>query len=93
MDRLENYFKAYNPDFKPFFETRLKARMDSLKNEVNYEKLYNRFFKRVLVSGFAAIAAILVVIFIMNGSLEFDSILGVKDLSVENSIVLSLADL
>ena len=86
-------FKNYDRDFKPFFETRLIARLEKDRKEARYELVYNRFFKRVVYSGFIAIAAILLVIFVMNGSLGVDSLLGVKDLSVENSLVLSLADL
>lgn len=92
-NNLEQFLNDYQPDFKPFFETRLKAKLESFRNEATYERLYNRFFKRFVLSGFAAIAAILIVIFVMNGSLGLDALLGVKDLSVENSIVMSLADL
>ncbi|MFB6316951.1 hypothetical protein [Saccharicrinis sp. FJH54] len=92
-ENFDVLLKNYDRDFRPFFETRLKARLDKDRKETRYEIVYNRFFKRVVYSGFVAIAAILLAIFVMNGSLGMDSLLGVKDLSVENSLVLSLADL
>ncbi|MFB6342703.1 hypothetical protein ACE1ET_13325 [Saccharicrinis sp. FJH62] len=92
-ENLDVLFKNYDRDFKPFFETRLKARFEKDNKEARYEMVYNRFFKRIVYSGFIAIAAILLALFVMNGSLGVDSLIGVKDLSVENSLVLSLADL
>lgn len=90
--KMEHLFKDYNPDFKPFFETRLRAKLDALKNDVKVLKLYDHFFRRLVVSGIVTIAAMLVLIFIINGSLSIDSILGLEDLSLENSIMLSMTD-
>ena len=90
--KMEHLFKDYDPDFNPFFETRLMAKLDALKNDVKVLKMYDLFFRRVAVSGILTIAAILVLIFIINGSLSIDSILGVKELSLENSLMLSMTD-
>jgi hypothetical protein len=92
-DDLKRLLEAYEPDFKPFFETRLKAKMFKIKKDQDYSGMYDRFFKRVVYSGFAAVAAILLVIFISNGSLGIDALMGVKDLSLEQSLALSLAGL
>lgn len=89
---IDDILGSYQPDFSPFFDTRLKARLDAIKNDVKEIRLYDRFFKRVAFTGIAAIAAMLVLIFFINGSLSVDAILGVKELSLENSLMLSMAD-
>jgi hypothetical protein len=92
VNKIEKFLENYQPDFSPFFETRLLAKIESFNNEFKVISLYNRFFSKVLYSGITVIAAILIVIFILNGSLSMDSLLGVKDLSPENTLMISMAD-
>ena len=86
-------FKNYDPDFKPFFENRLAAKIETLGEQADVMSLYDGLFKKVLYSGALTIAAILVLIFLINGSLSFDSLLGVKQISVENAMAMSLANI
>lgn len=88
---MEQYFNNYSPDFKPFFETRLMARLDRLTGSKSVDSIYSLFFRRFVYSGFAAIAAVLLVIFITNGNLGIDSLLGVEDLNIENAIAMAIS--
>lgn len=88
---MEQYLKNYSPDFQPFFETRLMARIEKLSGLSSVDSIYSLFFRRFVYSGFAAIAAILIVIFIMNGNLGVDSLLGVEEMNIENAIAMAIS--
>ena len=93
MNETNKLFENYSRDFKPFFETRLNAKLLKQKEEKQVTTLYNSAFKKVMFSGFAAVAAILLVIFMLNGTLNLDALMGVKDLTIEQSLALTIAEL
>jgi hypothetical protein len=57
-----------------------------ISNEVEFVKSMNFVFKRIALSGIAAILILLLSIFFMEGSLSFNSFLGLTD-SYDESIV------
>jgi hypothetical protein len=57
-----------------------------LKHETEYLKNLNFVFRRIAISGVAAIIVLLISIFIMEGKISVNSFLGLKD-SFDESIV------
>jgi len=58
----------------------------AVNREIEFVRSMNFAFYRVAFTGIAAIAILLISIFIMEGSLSFDSFLGLKD-NYDESIV------
>jgi hypothetical protein len=58
----------------------------TLKREVEFVKYMNFAFYRIALTGVAAIVILLISIFLMQGSLSFNSFLGISD-SYDESIV------
>lgn len=81
--------KEYAPDFKPFFETRLMSKIAQLK-ENNYDYLFNRAFQKVIMSGIAAVALLLITIFISDGTISMDALVGTSNLDLESLTALTL---
>lgn len=80
---------AYAPDFKPFFETRLMSKIAQLK-EQSYDHLFNRAFQRVIYSGIAAVAILLITIFISDGSISTDALMGTSNLDLESLTAMTI---
>lgn len=81
----------YAPDFKPFFETRLMSKIALLK-EKNYDYAFNRAFQRVALSGVAAVALLLIMIFISDGSFSSDSLMGTSNLDLESLTAMTISN-
>jgi hypothetical protein len=58
----------------------------SVSREVEFMKSMNFVFSRIALTGVAAIVVLLISIFLMEGSLSFNSFLGLND-SYDESIV------
>jgi len=80
---ISKTLKAYAPDFSPFFETRLMARIAQLKTE-SYDYVFNRVFQRIMISGIAAVALLLITIFISDGTISIDTLMGTSNLDLES---------
>ena len=57
-----------------------------VKQEIEFVRNMNSAFKRIAISGVAAIVVLLISIFIMEGSISINSFLGLKD-NYDESIV------
>ena len=77
-------------DFSPGFGDRILQRISSpvliINREVEFVKYLNLAFYRIALTGVAAIILLLISIFISEGSLSFNSFLGLGD-SYDESIV------
>jgi hypothetical protein len=58
----------------------------TVNNEIEFARSLNTIFYRIALSGVAAIAILLISIFLMEGSLSFNSFLGLSD-NYDESIV------
>jgi uncharacterized membrane protein YqjE len=79
----------YAPDFNPFFETRLMSKIVQLKEE-SYNYLFNRAFQKVTMSGIAAVALLLFTIFISDGTISIDALVGTSNLDLESLTALTI---
>jgi hypothetical protein len=86
--KLEEEGIAYNfsPDFKDKVLNKLFSAKQTIRREVEFIKYMNFAFYRVALTGVAAIVLLLISIFLMEGSLSFNSFLGLKD-NYDESIV------
>lgn len=77
-------------DFRKGFVEKVLERISStqfiIKSEVDFVKSMNFAFARIALTGVAAIVLLLISIFLMEGSLSFNSFLGLGD-SYDESIV------
>ncbi len=77
-------------DFRPGFKDKILDKLFSagltVNNEVEFIKSMNFAFYRIALTGVAAIVILLISIFFMEGSLSFNSFLGLGD-SYDESIV------
>jgi hypothetical protein len=77
-------------DFSNDFGDKVRAKLFfaglKVNREVEYVKYMNFAFYRIALTGVAAIVLLLISIFIMEGSLSFNSLLGLKD-NYDESIV------
>jgi hypothetical protein len=77
-------------DFKQGFEERILDKLYSsgltINRESEFVKSMNFAFYRIALTGVAAIVVLLISIFLMEGSLSFNSFLGLND-SYDESIV------
>lgn len=75
IDELSNY----NPSFKPLFSSRVLNKLEQHKNKKTHTayKDFNRIFKWIALSGAAAIIALLISVYIVDGSLNYDALTGV----------------
>jgi hypothetical protein len=77
-------------DFRPGFEEKIINKLFStalvINQEVEYVRSMNFAFSRIALTGVAAIVFLLISIFLMEGSLSFNSFIGLKD-SYDESIV------
>lgn len=89
---IANALDSYRPDFKPFFETRLMSKIAQL-SEDTYGHLFNRAFQRVILSGVAAVAILLVAIFITDGSFSSDALVGTSNLDFESITAITISSL
>ena len=86
--RLEEEGVSYNFDegFKDKIIEKLFAAGTAINREVEFLKSLNFAFYRIALTGVAAIVVLLISIFLMQGSLSFNSFLGLND-SYDESII------
>jgi hypothetical protein len=79
-------------DFSAGFEERVLDRVFNVEepesNEIEFVKYMNIAFNRIALSGIAAIVLLLISLFLMEGSLSFNSILGLSDSHNESIVCL-----
>jgi hypothetical protein len=86
--RLEEEGVSFNFDegFKEKIIDKLLAAGSAINSEVEFLKSLNFAFYRIALTGVAAIVVLLISIFLMQGSLSFNSFLGLND-SYDESII------
>jgi hypothetical protein len=79
-------------DFSAGFEERVLDRVFDVEkpelNEIEFAKYLKIAFYRIALSGIAAIVLLLISLFLMEGSLSFNSILGLSDSNNESIVCL-----
>jgi hypothetical protein len=85
---LENEGVSYgfSRNFSEKITEKLFSAVLTVNREVDFVKSLNFVFYRVALTGIAAIVVLLISIFLMEGSLSFNSFLGLSD-SYDESIV------
>jgi hypothetical protein len=76
----------FNQDFGDKILNKLFSAGITVTREVEFMKSMNLVFYRIALTGVAAIVVLLISIFLMQGSLSFNSFLGLND-SYDESIV------
>jgi hypothetical protein len=77
---------SFTPGFKDGVLNRLFSAGVIINREVEFVKYMNFAFYRIALTGVAAIVILLISIFLMEGSISFNSFLGLKD-NYDESIV------
>ena len=90
-DRLKETLKNYSPSFGENFTDKV---MDRIFNEETKNQILDLFpvFKKVLIGGLAATIALLLSVYLTDGSLNIDSLLGLSDLN-SDEVLLTLMNL
>lgn len=77
-------------DFRPGFREKVLDRIFAVEpkiiREIEFTRYLNFAFSRIALTGVAAIVLLLITLFMMQGSLSFDSLLGLSD-TYDESIV------
>jgi hypothetical protein len=85
--------EGLNYDFKTGFTNKIISEVSkpriSLKNEIEFVNNMSLAFRRIALTGVAAIIILIISIFIMEGSLSVNSFIGLSD-SYDESIVFLL---
>lgn len=89
---LDKALNNYQPDFTPFFETRLMAKIAAL-SENSYSALFGKAFQRIIFSGIAAVAILLITIYISEGTISTDALLGTSQLDLESLTAMTISNL
>lgn len=76
----------FSEDFSTKVLEKIYSTGSSVIRKVEFARDLNYVFYRIALTGIAAIVILLISIFVMEGSLSFDSFLGLKD-SYDESIV------
>jgi hypothetical protein len=88
--KLRRVLSSQQYEFKPFFETRVMNRILKLKSgkvfELDFTKNLSTVFKRVAISGIAAIIILLITFYISEGSFSLDTLTGVETFSDDSLI-------
>lgn len=80
---INKALKDFNPSFKPDFESRVMEGILKAK-ENTYSSLFNSAFKRIALSGAAAVIILLISIYISDGNLSPDSLIGTSEMDIES---------
>jgi hypothetical protein len=78
----------FSENFKDKVLNRIFASGLPINPEVEFTKYLNIAFSRIALTGLAAIVALLISIFVMEGSLSFNSFLGLSNIYDESIVCL-----
>jgi hypothetical protein len=78
----------FKPDFNERVLDRIFAAGEIINREIDFVKNLNYIFYRIALTGVAAIVVLLISIFLMEGSLSFNSFLGLSDTDGESIVCL-----
>jgi hypothetical protein len=90
IEKTRKIMSNYNPAFSSSFSKKLLEKIDDIKISDNVIDLYP-VFKKILIGGIAATLALLLSVYLADGTINADSIFGVKDIA-SDELLLSLAN-
>lgn len=82
---MRHLLSSYSPAYKDGFSGRVMQRLK--KESVSLHFDFYRLFRQVAFSGVAAIIVLLFAIYFMDGSLDLDTIMGVKEYSADEALL------
>lgn len=88
---IKNALDDFNPSFKPGFESRVMEGLVKAR-DITYTSLFSRAFKRIALSGAAAIIILLISIYISDGSLSADTLLGTSEIDIESYTAMTFSN-
>lgn len=89
-DNILKTLKDYQPSFEPNFENRVMEKIAQL-SELSYNQLFNRAFQRVIISGVAALVALIITISMSSDTLSTDTLLGMASLDIETITAMTIS--
>ena len=96
LEKIQSLLKEQDYSFKPSFVDRVMNKVSLQKGrKIIFPEFTNGFslvFKRVVISGAAAILILLMSIYFTRGSFSFDSLIGADSISEENYVTYILYD-
>ncbi|RLD88902.1 MAG: hypothetical protein DRJ09_07490 [Bacteroidetes bacterium] len=84
LEALHNMLADYTPGFKPGFADRV---LETALNITAANGNMYFLFKRFALTGVAAIIALLISVYLTDGNVSFDALLGLSDLSKDNLLL------
>jgi len=87
LEALHEMLADYSPAFKPGFSDRV---LEAVSNVPATDNNLYFLFKRFALTGVAAIIALLISVYLTDGNVSFDALLGLSDLS-KNNLLLALS--
>lgn len=88
--KIKEALGQYQPDFHPFFETRLMSKITVL-GEQDFNHLFDRAFLRVVLPSIAALVALVITIGTMSGTMTPDSLMGTSNLDLETLTAMTIS--
>lgn len=86
---ITRMIKDFHPDFNPSFETRVMDQIKHLSGHT-YSTQFNHAFHRILWSGAAAVIILLITIYLNDGNLSSDTLIGTGNLNIESLTAMAL---
>ena len=86
---ITQIIEDFHPDFKPSFETRVMDKIKHISSHT-YSTQFNHAFHRILLSGAAAVIILLITIYINDGNLSTDTLIGTGNLDIESLTAMAL---
>lgn len=74
---IEDQLKTLTADFDPYFHSRVIAKL------ANPVVLRRQILKRILIPSVAVLGLLICVVYIQDGSLSLDSVLGISDVDTQ----------
>ena len=84
LEALHEMLANYTPGFKPGFSNRV---LETALNVPAVDGNLYFLFKRLALTGVAAIIALLISVYLTDGNVSFDALLGLSDLSKDNLLL------
>ena len=96
LEKIQSLLKEQDYSFKPSFVDRVMNKTSQQRNKkIIFPDFSNGFslaFKRVVLTGAAAILILLFSVYFSRGSFSFDSLIGADSISEENYVTYILYD-
>ena len=80
---IKKALNDFKPSFKAGFDDRVMQQLH-LAKENAYNSTFNKAFKRIFLSGAAAVVILLISIYLSDGGLSSDALLGTSEMDIES---------